>query len=186
MNDIDLRADCARCSALCCVSLAFDHSEQFGFDKPAGTPCPHLTETQRCGIHAELELRGFAGCARYDCLGAGQRVTHLFAGASWRDHPTQATAMFHAFRALRHVHELRLLLQTAARLPLSAAEEQRRAELSRQLQPTRGWSAQDLARFERGALPAEVVTFLRSLRHVARSRAGRRRLPLFGGIPSLE
>jgi hypothetical protein len=42
MDDALLRAECARCAALCCVTLAFDASDLFAFDKAAGEPCPHF------------------------------------------------------------------------------------------------------------------------------------------------
>ena len=81
-----LRADCARCQALCCVSLPFDRCEMFGFDKPANVSCPHLEPGFGCGIHGELNARGQAGCAGYDCYGAGQHITQeLFVGVSWRN-----------------------------------------------------------------------------------------------------
>ena len=40
----DLRADCARCSALCCVALPYAASADFAYDKPAGRPCRHLDD----------------------------------------------------------------------------------------------------------------------------------------------
>jgi hypothetical protein len=177
MDDALLRADCARCAALCCVTLAFDRSPLFGFDKAAGEPCPHLDAEDRCAIHAERAERGFAGCAAYDCLGAGQRVTQeLFAGLSWREHPSLARAMFDAFRALRQLHELLSLLGAARRLPLTVEQQQRLRALDDSLRPARGWSREALAGFEVGPLPSEVHAFLRSLRAVAR-----RRLPVIDG-----
>ena len=165
MTDVMLRADCAQCAALCCVSLAFDRSELFAFDKPAGAACQHLTSCGACAIHHELERRGFSGCARYDCLGAGQRVTQeVFGGRSWRDHPEIARQMFDAFRAMRLVHELLFLLERAGALPLPAERDARRRELMKALQPEPCWSPETLAGFERGALPDEVRDFLGSLK----------------------
>lgn len=165
MNDLMLRADCARCAALCCVSLAFDRSELFAFDKAAGAACPNLTSNHRCGIHSDLERRGFAGCARYECWGAGQRVTQeLFGGRSWRSHPALARAMFDAFRAMRQVCELLLLVHTAERLSLTPSQARRRSELERALNPPQGWSPQTLAAFEESQIPMEVQAFLVSLR----------------------
>jgi hypothetical protein len=185
MDDLVLRADCARCAALCCVSLAFDRSELFGFDKAAGVACPHLGREgvsggaprtpHRCGIYPELERMGFAGCAGYDCLGAGQRVTQeLFGGRSWREHPALARSMFDAFRAMRQVHELLSLLQTAGQLPLSPAQARRRGELCAALCPPQGWSVESIEAFERGQLPGEIRSFLASLRdRVPRAWRGR-------------
>ena len=79
-----LRADCAACLGLCCVVPAFAASADFALDKPAGQPCPNLRADSRCGIHAELRPRGFAGCAAYDCFGAGQRVSQVTVGRDWR------------------------------------------------------------------------------------------------------
>ena len=91
---MQLEADCSRCAALCCVVPAFSRSSDFAIDKPAGTPCPHLAADDRCGIHAELRGRGFAGCTAYDCFGAGQQVTQVtFGGVGWRASPDVAVAV---------------------------------------------------------------------------------------------
>jgi hypothetical protein len=102
----DLRGDCTRCAALCCVALAFDRSASFAFDKPAGVPCTNL-RGRLCVIHDELEARGCGGCARYDCAGAGQRVCEEVFGG--RDAPRDA--MMDAFRVMREVQELRVVLR---------------------------------------------------------------------------
>jgi hypothetical protein len=175
MDDALLRADCARCAALCCVTLAFDRSHLFAIDKAAGEPCQHLTAQDRCGIYAERGRRGFAGCAAYDCLGAGQRVTQeIFGGRSWQANPALAQAMFDAFGVMRQIHELLSMLRTATRLPLTAVQAERLHQLQDQLQPARGWSLESLAAFEHGRIPAEVDAFLKSLRKLVR----RRRLPV--------
>jgi hypothetical protein len=80
MDAAGLRADCARCSGLCCVALPFARSADFAIDKPAGTPCLHLRADFRCGIHARLREEGFPGCVAYDCFGAGQRATQVARG----------------------------------------------------------------------------------------------------------
>jgi len=188
MKHVTLRADCRRCAGLCCAALAFDRSDLFAFDKPAGTPCLHLAPNadrsdfsgHACSIHGELGAAGFAGCAAYDCYGAGQRVTQeLFGGRSWQREPALATPMFDAFRALREVHELVLLLAVAARLPLSDEQARRREGLLARLAPPLGWSSSELALFERGTLAPEVREFLRSLREQVPSEwRARRRLPV--------
>ena len=110
----ELRADCSRCVALCCVALPFTHSADFGFDKPAGTPCRHLAGDLRCSIHERLRPAGFPGCAAFDCFGAGQRITQVtFAGRDWRTDPTIAAPMFDAFDRLRALHELLWYLHAA-------------------------------------------------------------------------
>src|SRR5580698_9598172 len=107
----ELRADCARCAALCCVVFAFDRSKWFASGKPGGAPRAKLSVDHRCTIHDRLAERGFGGCAAYDCLGAGQRVVQeLFSGRSWRDDVALLPAMTDSFRAMRLVHELLLLL----------------------------------------------------------------------------
>jgi hypothetical protein len=108
-HDASLRGDCSRCIGLCCVALAFDRGPSFAFDKPAGTPCRHLSETHDCTIHDSLERRGLAGCAGYDCRGAGQLVTAMFASHSWRDSPAVARQMFAAFAKLREIQTMRSL-----------------------------------------------------------------------------
>lgn len=186
MTDPMLRADCARCAALCCVGLAFDRSALFAFDKAANEVCPHLTAGHHCGIHSTLPHQGFAGCARYDCLGAGQRVTQeLFAGRSWRDDSTLRRPMLEAFRAMRHVHELLQLLRTCQALPLTVEQEQRRNELHRQMLPPHGWSPKTLTAFEQGSLPSEIQHFLVSLREQVQPRQRRRTLPMVRPLPMI-
>lgn len=114
MDDASLRADCSRCIGLCCVLLAFDRGPLFSFDKPAGEPCPHLDPACRCAIHDRLEATGFAGCVRYDCLGAGQAVTAMFAGHSWRDGPETMRRMYDAFVRIREANRQRLATRPAA------------------------------------------------------------------------
>lgn len=92
----DLRADCSRCRALCCVAPAFVRSADFPITKPAGVPCPHLAGTL-CAVHDRLRPLGFAGCVAYDCFGAGQRVSAL---------PLPAQEMYAALPVVRQLHEL--------------------------------------------------------------------------------
>lgn len=108
MDDADLRADCAKCIGLCCVLLAFDRGALFAFDKGPGEPCQHLRQDNRCAIHTELEAEGCAGCASYDCLGAGQAVTAMFAGRSWRDGVETMREMYDAFVRVRENNRRRL------------------------------------------------------------------------------
>lgn len=115
---MQLVADCDRCTGLCCVELPLARSADFPIDKPAGTPCLHLRADFRCRIHGELLVRGFRGCAAFDCFGAGQRVTE--AGTSAQ------------FRTVLRLHELLwYLAEAVARVPsvelrtsLSAAYEE--------------------------------------------------------------
>jgi hypothetical protein len=174
-----LRADCARCQALCCVSLPFDRCESFGFDKPANVPCQYLEPGCGCSIHGELRARGQAGCAAYDCYGAGQRITQeLFVGVSWQSHPETSAALFEAFRRLTRVHELRLLLHEAGRLSLSRSRASERQELLAQLEPARGLSREALAALELPELEAAVYSWLRGLARELSPQPTRRRLAL--------
>lgn len=153
-----LRADCPACVGLCCVALAFDCSALFAFDKPAGEACRHLTSAHRCAIHARLTAEGMAGCARYDCLGAGQRATTLFPGRA----PDRE--MFEAFRVLREVHGLLQLLHIAGACSLTQAHRQELDAIERELCAT-DWRRQtDPIRRARA--------FLVSLRNHSWSRQG--------------
>ena len=116
-----LRADCSRCRALCCVAPAFTRSADFAIDKPAGVPCPHLAAGFACEIHSALRPSGFAGCAAYDCFGAGQRVcTETLPGVDWREGPAAAQSLFDAFAAMRRLHQLLWYLADALGRPAAA------------------------------------------------------------------
>lgn len=108
MDEAMLHADCTNCIGLCCVLLAFDRGPLFGSDKPPGVACRHLDAADRCAIHAEREARGFGGCVGYDCLGAGQAVTAMFAGRSWRDSPEALREMYEAFVRIREANRRQL------------------------------------------------------------------------------
>jgi hypothetical protein len=56
--------------------------------------------------------RRTAGCTVYDCFGAGQHVTVLLDGVTWRDDP----GMFDIFAVMRQVHELLWYLTAALSL----------------------------------------------------------------------
>lgn len=114
-----LAADCSRCVALCCVVPAFQRSADFAIDKPAGVPCPNLAG-DRCSIHERLRPGGFAGCAVFDCFGAGQRVTARL-GAHWRDDRDVLAAVRRDLSALRLLHELLWYVRAALDLDLPAA-----------------------------------------------------------------
>lgn len=161
MSIDSLRADCARCTGLCCVALAFDACAEFSFDKAAGEPCRHLTSDDSCGIHDDLCRRGLAGCARYDCLGAGQRVTtEVLPGRHWRDDEESARLLFDAFRAMRLVHELVELLIAAAQLRLTEDERYERDGWLRTLKPGEGWTAEALSAFEQSVMPLQIRAWL--------------------------
>ena len=119
----ELRADCSRCAALCCVAPAFTRSADFPISKPAGVPCVHLAGTT-CTVHSRLRPLGFAGCVAYDCFGAGQRVSAL---------PLSPLDMYAALPVVRQLHELLWYLREASSLapsPELAAASARVAALA--------------------------------------------------------
>ena len=131
----DLRGDCARCFALCCVVPAFGRSADFAIDKPAGTPCPNVQVDFSCGIHTDLRGRGFTGCTVYDCYGAGQQVAQAgFGGRDWRTHPELREPMFAVFPVMRNLHELLFYLTAARALPAARPVH---ADLDRAITETR-------------------------------------------------
>jgi uncharacterized protein YjbI with pentapeptide repeats len=167
-ND-ELQADCARCFGLCCVALPFARSADFAVDKPAGQPCTHLQSDFRCGIHAGLRERGFAGCTVFDCLGAGQKVSQVtFGGRDWRDDDGTARRMFAVFPVVRQLHELLTYLAEALERDAGLRDELTRA-YERVDALTRG-SAAELETCDVGAVRAEVSALL--LRVSERVRAG--------------
>lgn len=105
--ELSLEPDCGSCFALCCTALGFSRSTDFAIDKPAGEPCPNLSEaTFGCTIHAELAPRGFRGCTAFECFGAGQHVAQgTYAGQSWRAVPDSTTQMYAVFIVMRQLHE---------------------------------------------------------------------------------
>ncbi len=161
-----LAPDCSQCAALCCIGLALDKGPRFGIDKPAGLPCPNL-DGHLCKIHQGLVAKGFSGCAAYDCLGAGQRVTQeLHGGQSWRDAPSILPQMMADFLDLRSIHAQWELLEAAAKLPLTSDEEAARQELIAAIKaPLSRDTLADIA----ARLPAEAAKFLASLRRHVRA-----------------
>jgi hypothetical protein len=165
MSPTRWRGDCSRCAALCCVSLAFDRSELFAFDKAAGEPCALLGPNHACSIHAERARRGLGGCIAYDCLGAGQRVIEeVFGGRSWQAEPALVGPMLEAFWRMRRVHELRLGLELTERLELAPMQLKRRRELERELDPPGGFSRETLDALALEVLTQSVREFLVGLR----------------------
>lgn len=166
MPSTDLRADCARCAALCCVALAFDRSALFASDKAAGEPCANLGAKGRCAIHAERAAKGFAGCEAYQCLGAGQAVTQgLFGGKSWQDDPALLGPMMRAFAVLRPAHETLDLLRRATRLSLPEDVLQRLAEIGQALDPEDGWTRDDVVNGRVQRATEAGRAFLKALRY---------------------
>ena len=172
MTASSLRADCARCAALCCVALAFDHSALFAFDKPAGEPCTNLSPTCRCRIHDTLTVSGFPGCAAYDCHGAGPYVTQqIFGGRSWRDDPRLLAPMMDAFAQIRAIHEMRGLVAAALKFIWPRRERETLEAFSARLEPAEGWSLDSLDQGVGVELVDDIRRYLRKLGPHVRSRA---------------
>lgn len=149
----DLRADCARCAALCCVVPAFAASADFAIDKPAGVACPNLRPDHGCGIHATLRERGFPGCTVYDCFGAGQQVVQVTFGGRVDG---RVAAVFPVMRVLHEL--LYLLTEAVGRRP--------DPELSRARDETLRLAAgtpDELAALDPSAHRAEVAALLRAV-----------------------
>ncbi|MFN4098964.1 MAG: hypothetical protein ACK4GT_04230 [Pararhodobacter sp.] len=146
------------------MAMAFDKGEDFALDKPALHPCPNLSDS-RCRIHDRLAERGFPGCARYDCLGAGQRVTQeIFRGQDWQNDATLRRPMAEAFANLRRLHKGLELLQATQRLTLPPALATERAALFDAFHPPQDWTAATLRDLAVTALETRLRTFLASLR----------------------
>jgi uncharacterized protein YjbI with pentapeptide repeats len=120
----ELRADCSRCFALCCVATSFSRSADFAFDKAAGEPCRNLADDFGCSVHDRLRDLGMPGCTTYDCFGAGQQLSRVtYAGRDWRTHPETAPQMFGALATMRALHEMLWYLTEARALAPSLALE---------------------------------------------------------------
>ncbi|GLQ17670.1 hypothetical protein [Maritalea porphyrae] len=164
LHNIKLEPDCANCAAYCCVALAFDKSTMFAYDKQAAEPCKHLDAKHECTIHDDLKTKGFRGCVRYNCFGAGQRVfNELFDRRSWRDHPEQAQDIFDAYRVMHNVHEFLAMLQAAKKLTLDEAQLRQVSVFEAELTPAAPWSVATLTAFQTSGTFEEIRNFFKSL-----------------------
>lgn len=157
-----LKADCTKCFALCCTALSFERGTQFAHDKIAGQPCQYLETDFRCRIHAQREDLGYEGCEAFDCLGAGQRASALFAGENWRRDPAIARRLYASFSLLMRLQEMRQALETAAELALGDALHAERQALLDQLAGQAESGREDIAESASVTL-AEAKLFLRRL-----------------------
>ncbi|WP_299347155.1 hypothetical protein [uncultured Maritalea sp.] len=165
LPNIKLEPDCTNCAAYCCVALAFDRSNMFAYDKQAAEPCKHLDKAHSCTIHDDLDTQGFKGCIRYNCFGAGQRVfSEIFAGRSWRDHPSEAQEMFDAYRVMHNVHEFLAMLQAARKLNLDTAQISQIEAFETELNPTSPWTSATLIAFQTCGTFEEIRAFFTGLR----------------------
>lgn len=159
-----LKPECSQCAALCCMALAFDAGPDFGHDKPALHPCRHLAGTS-CTIHARLAEAGYSGCARFDCLGAGQRLmAEVFPGADWQADPALRAPLAEGLAMMRAIHGALELLVAARALPLPGALADAHAALLAVFHPPEGWTPETLRRFDLPAARARLRAFLDALR----------------------
>ena len=159
-----LKVDCAACAGLCCLAFAFDKSREFGHDKKANQPCTYLGHGFGCTIHGQLGRKGYAGCVRFDCHGAGQRVVQdLFGGRDWRSEPELLAPMAEAFRAMRRLHELLIMLRAAKDLDLDAESEDIRMRMIAALDPDTPWTRESFAEFDIDTADGAISGFLKSL-----------------------
>jgi uncharacterized membrane protein len=156
-----LRADCSRCAGLCCVAPAFAASADFAIDKPAGVPCPNLRDDFRCGIHARLRDRGFAGCEVFDCFGAGQQLTQVtFGGRSWREAPELAAVQFAVLPVMRQLHEMLWHLTEARSRPAAAPLHEETRAVADRVERLTAAGADDLGRLDVSVVRGEVGELL--------------------------
>ena len=171
----ELRADCERCAALCCVAPAFSASVEYAIDKPAGQACPHLHADFRCSIHDRLRPSGFGGCAAFDCLGAGQQVVQLtFGGRDWRAEPEIAASMFAAFAVMRRLHQLLWHLNEALALSSAGPLHEELDEAFSETDRLTNSGPDELVKLDVKAHRQRVNALLFRVSDYVRERAGRR------------
>lgn len=109
-----LKSDCSRCAALCCIAYPAEEGPGFAASKQAGEPCPNLDQCGLCTIYHRRVETGFGGCEQYECFGAGQRVVQdVFKGRTWIDDPAILSPMLETFLIVRKAHELLFLVERA-------------------------------------------------------------------------
>ena len=107
-----LKADCSKCSGLCCIGLFFSKVDGFPENKMAGKPCTKLQKDYRCNIHGELKKLKMKGCIGYDCFGAGQHVTqYIYKGETWQTSQEQSKEIFEVFVKIFQFHQMRYFLE---------------------------------------------------------------------------
>lgn len=132
---MELRSDCDRCAALCCIAYPAANMLGFSASKEAGEPCPKLDTCGLCTIYDRREEEGFAGCIRYECFGAGQHVVqHLFGGRDWRDDPALMKPMVDAFLRMRPVSDLNYLVDHASTRETDSARSAKLRRMSDELE----------------------------------------------------
>lgn len=122
-----LHRDCVHCCGLCCTAFQFRGRAGCFDAKPAGVPCVHLDENNRCAVYAQREGLNLSWCLSFDCFGAGPAALRRMGGQSWRDAPDGGAVLFQVFSQLLPLHQLEWYLVQA----LEAAQTPRfRAHLT--------------------------------------------------------
>lgn len=107
----EIKADCSKCSGLCCIALFFSKMDGFPQDKEAGKPCINLNKDYYCKIHGELKNCKMRGCIGYDCFGAGQHVTSvIYKGETWQTIKGKSQEIFDVFVVVFHLYQIRYFL----------------------------------------------------------------------------
>ncbi|MGK5679085.1 pentapeptide repeat-containing protein [Actinoplanes sp. URMC 104] len=170
MAERELRADCSRCAALCCVAPAFAKSSDFAINKPAGTPCRNLGGDFLCTIHERLDQRGFHGCVVFDCFGAGQRLTQeTFGGQDWQARPELAGPMFAALPVMRQLHELMWYVTEALKLGEAKPVHPKLRDALAKTDQLAAGSAEELMRLDLDAHRSRVNPLLQRASELARA-----------------
>lgn len=173
-HGLTLQADCENCFGLCCVSLPFAASSDFGIDKEGGIACHNLQSDFRCGIHSSLRQRGFRGCTVYDCFGAGQQVSQMtFGGSDWRQAPDTAKQMFEVFPIMWQLHELLWYVSEALALQPARPIHTSLQAMFEKTKQFIGLPADDLQKLDVAAHRAEVNEWLLKTSELVRDEARR-------------
>lgn len=131
---IEMKSDCSRCAALCCIAYPSDDMPGFSASKEAGEPCPKLDRCGLCTIYETRKEEGFAGCIGYECFGAGQHVVQtFFDGQDWRNDPALLVPMVDTFLAMRPVSDLLFLIDRARREEALSGNESSLDEMKERL-----------------------------------------------------
>lgn len=116
----------------------------------------------------------------FECFGAGQHLTqHILGGATWRDNPAMASAMFGAFESMRIIQEIRYYLSVLVEHPLPRKLLEQVTALDA--------TAERLAEASAGTTASEPVESLRTRAGLLLDRASqhlRGRAPTPSTIPS--
>jgi len=125
-------------------------------------PCHYLAQDFSCSIHAKREQLGYDGCEAFDCLGAGQRASAIFAGQNWRRDPAIARRLYASFSNLMRLQEMRQAFETASALDIDAALHDERGSLLEALAELAESGREDVGDAASHVL-AECKAFLRRL-----------------------